>query len=90
MVLDLADLKTYLRIDGSEDDVILALMVDAGKEYLTDAGVPEQESARYKLALMLYCAMHYENRDPTTKVDRFNVSFESIIQQLKASGGEIT
>ncbi|MFW5438748.1 head-tail connector protein [Paenibacillus apiarius] len=79
----LEEIKTYLRIDGSEDDGILALLVDAAKEYLTDAGVPEQITAKYKLAVMLLVALNYENRNPGLKQDKLSFSLESIILQLK-------
>ncbi|AYB39687.1 head-tail connector protein [Brevibacillus laterosporus] len=84
----LEDLKTYLRIDGSEDDGVLALLMEAAREYLTNAGVPEQSketsSKLYDLAVMLYVTLHFENRDPAQKIDRLNFAFESIILQLKA------
>lgn len=81
------ELKTYLRIDGSEDDQILALLMDAAKEYLTNAGVPpppaESPSKLYDLAVMLHVSLNYENRDPAQKIERFNFALESIILQLK-------
>lgn len=80
----LGDLKTYLRIDGSEDDVVLTLLIDAAKEYLSNAGVPESEGKLYKVAVMLYVALHYENRDPSMKIEKFNFALESIILQLKS------
>lgn len=83
MELSLGELKGYLRIDGSEDDLDLALLIEAAKEYLTGAGVTEQDGARYKLAVMLYVSLHYENRDPSVKIDKLNFSFESLILQLK-------
>jgi uncharacterized phage protein (predicted DNA packaging) len=87
MNLSLDELKNYLRIDGSEDDALLTLLVDSAKEYLQNAGVPESDSAQYKLAVMLYVALHYENRDPSAKMDKMNFAFESIILQLKDYGG---
>jgi uncharacterized phage protein (predicted DNA packaging) len=86
--LTLDEVKNYLRIDGSEDDGILTLLVDGAKEYLANAGVPESDSALYKLAVMLYVALHYENRDPSTKMDKMNFAFESIVLQLKDYGGD--
>lgn len=83
MELSLRELKGYLRIDGSEDDSNLALFVEAAKEYLTNAGVEEQDGARYKLAVMLYVSLHYENRDPSIKLEKLNFSLESLILQLK-------
>ncbi|WP_328699972.1 head-tail connector protein [Chengkuizengella marina] len=82
------ELKEYLRIDGSEDDVILTLLLDAAKEYLSNAGVLESESKLYKLAVLLYVTLHYENRDPSQKMDKLNFALQSIILQLKEWGEE--
>ncbi|BAU27628.1 putative phage protein (predicted DNA packaging) [Aneurinibacillus soli] len=79
----LDELKTYLRIDGSEDDMILELLTQGAIEYLANAGVPESESALYKLGVMLYVALHYENRDPSMRMDKFSFALESIILQLE-------
>ena len=88
MNLSLEELKKYLRIDGSEDDDILTLLIDSAKEFLKNAGVPESESKLYKLAVMLYVSLHYENRDPSVKIDKLNFAFESIVLQLKEYGGD--
>lgn len=85
MAVNLDELKTYLRIDGSEDDAVLALLVQAAEEYLADAGVPKEakELAKYKLAVMLLVSLNYENRDPSAKIDKLSFGLESIILQLK-------
>jgi len=88
MNISLEELKKYLRIDGSEDDDILTLLIDGAREYLKNAGVPESESKLYKLAVMLYVSLHYENRDPSVKIDKLNFAFESIVLQLKEYGGD--
>jgi uncharacterized phage protein (predicted DNA packaging) len=88
MNISLEELKKYLRIDGSEDDDILTLLIDSAKEFLKNAGVPESESKLYKLAVMLYVSLHYENRDPSVKIDKLNFAFESIVLQLKEYGGD--
>ena len=88
MNLSLEELKKFLRIDGSEDDDILTLLVNAAKEALKKAGVPESDSDLYKLAVMLYVVLYYENRDPSTKMDKLNFAFESIVLQLKDYGGD--
>lgn len=79
------DLKTYLRIDGDEDDDILVLLIEAANEYLTDAGVPEeaQYSAKYNLAVMLLVSLNYENRNPAAGIEKLGFGVESIILQLK-------
>lgn len=88
-MVTLDEVKKYLRIDGDEDDGILALLISGAEEYLQDAGVPGtvKESARYNLAVMLYVAMYYENRDPGEPVEKFNFALESLILQLRAGGG---
>jgi uncharacterized phage protein (predicted DNA packaging) len=85
MMLDLTldELKNYLRIDEDEDDGLLALLIDGAKEYLMNAGVVESNQALYKLAVMLYVALHYENRDPSVKMERFNCALEGVVLQLK-------
>jgi uncharacterized phage protein (predicted DNA packaging) len=81
--LTLDELKNYLRIDEDEDDGLLGLLIDGAKEYLIYAGVAESNQALYKLAVMLYVALNYENRDPGLKIDRFNCALEGVILQLK-------
>jgi uncharacterized phage protein (predicted DNA packaging) len=81
--LTLDELKNFLRIDGGEDDPLLTLLIDGAKEYLDNAGVEESDSRLYKLAVMLYVGLHYENRDPSVKMEKFSYSLESIILQLK-------
>jgi hypothetical protein len=77
----LEELKGYLRIDGSEDDSNLALLLLAAKEFLLNAGVPEQEGALYKLAIMRFVSVQHENKGPDVKDDR---SLISLIWQLKS------
>ncbi|PLR93195.1 head-tail connector protein [Bacillus sp. T33-2] len=85
--MDMTLLKSYLRIDGSEDDSILALLVEAAKKDLRDSGVmdpiAETPDERYDLAVMLFVALHYENRDPSIKIDKLNAAYQSIILKLK-------
>ncbi len=80
-------IKNYLRIDGSEDDTILTLLVGAAKKDLRDSGVPEplgEPDERYDLAIMLYVALHYENRDPSIKIDKLNTAYQSLILKQKS------
>ncbi|PWW37394.1 MULTISPECIES: head-tail connector protein [Paenibacillus] len=87
--LSLETLKKYLRIDGSEDDEILTLLVDVAKEYLNGAGVLESDKALYRLAIMMHVALNYENRNPAIKIESINFSLQSIILQLKEWGNPI-
>ena len=82
---ELSEVKEYLRIDGNDDDALIGLLIKAAIEFLSNAGVPEQESALYKVAVMLYVTLQYENRDPGQKIEKFNAVFQSIILQLKTN-----
>lgn len=85
-MVTLDEVKQYIRIDGDEDDAILTLLISGAEEYLRDAGVSDalKDSARYNLAVMLYVAMYYENRDPAEPGNHFNFALESLILQLRA------
>lgn len=77
--------KKYLKIDGSEDDDVLALLVGAAEEYLANAGVqkpkPDEESKLYNLAVCL--RVHQERARDDKEVERVKNSLTSIILQLK-------
>jgi uncharacterized phage protein (predicted DNA packaging) len=86
MPVDINLLKTYLRIDGSEDDAILALLVGAAESDLKESGVPEERKSdeMYDLATMLYVSLHYENRDPSIQINKLNTAYQSLILKLKS------
>ncbi|MCR6111759.1 phage gp6-like head-tail connector protein [Bacillus sp. A301a_S52] len=99
--MDLENLKTFLRIDGSEDDGVLTSLISAGKSHLRQAGLQEptidvdadesEKSAQieareqYNLALMLYVKREY---DPHTglELQRMKETIEGIILQLREYG----
>jgi|SRR5699024_3338016 len=81
--------KEYLRIDGDHDDAMLGLLIDSAKEYLKNAGVKEQKSDLYNLAITMLVTHWYENRNQeadsrTNKV--ISLGLQTIILQLKAGG----
>ena len=89
----LNSIKRYLRVDGSEDDMLLASLISAAKQYLLNAGVSEPEAGEvgdgklslYELAVSLYVSMIYDG-DDKSKLDR---AMTAIILQLKDySGGD--
>lgn len=79
------DVKTYLRVDGGEDDSILALLIGSAEEYLANAGVPEsvKDTEQYKLTVILLVANDYENRNPAIDASKISFSLQSKILQLK-------
>ncbi|MGG3798982.1 head-tail connector protein [Metabacillus fastidiosus] len=83
--------KEALKVDGSEEDLSLTLLINAAKEYLSNAGVPAQEegkdSALYQLAVIKYALLNYENYDKSLNVEALKLSLQTDILQMKDYGG---
>ena len=87
MLPTIPEIKNYLRIDGAEDDAFIDSLISVAQEDLTASGITIQTSERYKLAVMLLVANHYEERRPQvvgTITSKLAYSLERIILQLKA------
>ncbi|WP_034301986.1 head-tail connector protein [Bacillus cihuensis] len=90
-MIEIEQVKEYLRIDGTYDDSLLVLLMESAKEYLENAGVPECDSKAYELAILMLVTHWYENREQqvvgktSTAIDH---GLRSIILQLRvgASG----
>lgn len=85
--LSLVELKNFLRIDGSEDDVDLALSIEVAKGDLSLSGVPESDSPLYKRAVMLHVAIQYRTHDTDSKLDNYRLALQNLILKLKNYGG---
>lgn len=95
--MELTEIKNWLRIDGSEDDNVLALLINDAKGALADAGIPEIKEGQveadpdrvirymssYQLAVMQYVAMNYENREAIGKAQQFHKGYQSRVLQLQ-------
>lgn len=94
MAVDLRDVdlrdkvKSYLRIDGEQDDTLLASLISAAKEYLGNAGMKLEDGATearialYELAVSLYVHDMYYGGNAMEK------ALIGIILQWRYSGGE--
>lgn len=81
------ELKTALRIDGSEDDKVLTLLLKAAKTSLEVAGVPEEKITDrtidlYKQAIILYLGFDYEYEE--RKITKLERAYQRILLQLRA------
>ncbi|MBN6887019.1 putative phage protein (predicted DNA packaging) [Cytobacillus horneckiae] len=81
------ELKDALRIDGSEDDNVLTLLLNAAKIYLEGAGVPEEKItdstlSLYKQAIIIYLNFDYEYDE--RKIAKLERAFQRILLQLRA------
>lgn len=92
-ILTVEEAKTWLRVDGSDEDSLIEMLITAAETYLHNATEVEFDETNQlaKLFCLVLCADWYENRDligqqPSDKV-RFTI--QSILAQLQhAYGGD--
>lgn len=93
-MIELQEVKDYLRVDIEEDDPLLETLIIAAVEYLKNAtgkeypATDEEGNAiKYeleKIYLKLLIAYWYENRTPAGKVgEEFSQMTKSLILQLQ-------
>jgi uncharacterized phage protein (predicted DNA packaging) len=80
MTLDEA--KTYLRVDGNEDNALIESLIASSAAYLTNAGA-QDDGNLYKLAQLMLISHWYENREPEGKADKLAYGLSGIILQLQ-------
>lgn len=85
---DLEDVKRYMRVDGDEDDTIIAALRDAAVLYLKNAGIeePAEPSPLYNLAVWSLTLHYYDHRDAVGSEASFPTGLRPIINQLKLLG----
>jgi uncharacterized phage protein (predicted DNA packaging) len=86
-ILTLEEVKTWLRVDGDDEDALIGMLVGAAETYLHNAVDVEFDGTNQlaKLYCLVLCADWYENRDligsqPSDKV-RFTI--QSMLAQLQ-------
>ena len=86
MTIDLAAVKSYCRIDWDSEDELLTSLVEAAKDYLDGAGVPEPEADNpmYALAVKAMVLEMYDHRGQTESSSLSAIpGMSNIIVQLK-------
>lgn len=86
MDIDLAAVKSYCRIDGDTEDELLLTLMEAAKDYLDGAGVPEPEAdtPMYALAVKAMVLELYDHRGQTESAQLSAIpGMSNIITQLK-------
>jgi uncharacterized phage protein (predicted DNA packaging) len=85
--MNLDEIKEYLRIDGAEEDNLIAGLQIAAEEYLNNAGVSKDYTRElYKIAIKLLVSHWYENRSGVVvgSISKaLEYSLSSIIIQLQ-------
>ena len=84
--MELAELKTFLRIDYDTEDAILLHLKNVAESYVLGAiEVKETKDVRFTLAVALLVGHWLANRETTTDLNLYAIPFgvESLIQQLR-------
>lgn len=97
MILDLEETKSWLRVDGLEEDITIGMLIGASEEYLKNATGKEFESNNNlaKLFCLILVSDWYENRElvMTTSLGRsvsekIRRTVESMLLQLQYCEGD--
>ena len=88
--MDLSTVKHFLRVDFDDDDELISLEVEAGKEYIKNAvGVYNDTNPLMELLLLSIVTDLYEKRSYTISTDEKNTkTTRSMILQLQLQYGD--
>ena len=84
--MELAELKTYLRIDHDLDDNLLLMLQDVAEKFILGSiEVKETDDERFDYAVTLLVSSWYENRVATTTQALQEIPFgvTALIHQLR-------
>ena len=84
-MLEVTEMKKYLRVDFNEDDEFIAELINFSKEYLTNAGIKESTNPSYKLAQKIIVDDRYNHRGSEEVTPKAKSSLNCIILQLQNS-----
>ena len=90
--MELEDIKSYLRIDGDEEDSLLRTMIDAGQEFIRSAvGEYDDTDSTAQVLLAAVVQNMYDNRELMQSEQqvkkRIEYTFQSMILQLRMKYG---
>ena len=83
---DLEACKTYMRVDGDDDDALITRLMNAAKAYLRNAGIEEpvsEDNNLYTTAVHSLTLHYYDHRDAVGEEKSFPTGLRPIINQLK-------
>ena len=87
--INLDILKQYLKVDNTEDDLILNLILSSAKAYIkSDTGLTEEEINSYEdltIALLVLCNDMFGNREYTVNNEKINPIIDSILSMHRVN-----
>ena len=83
-MLTLDELKQFLRIEHSEEDLLLSSLIQTADDFIKTAThkAADNTAGRFKLAQMLIAGHWYENRGATGKAEQLPYHLESLLIQI--------
>ncbi|MEH7458517.1 head-tail connector protein [Bacillus sp. JJ1127] len=90
MVLTLEEAKDYVRVDGNEEDMLIASFIKAAEQYIKNSTSKDVDlnSELAKLAARILISHWYEKREAVGKVEQLAFSLQSMLIQLQYCGGD--
>ena len=90
--IEFEDVKNYLRVDFNDDDMLIAVMIDTAKQYISDAvGKFDENNPKHNMILLAVVAHLYENRtfqsQSSGKITRI-ISSMLLQERLNEYGGD--
>lgn len=88
MIIDLIETKTWLRVDGADEDTLIQTLISAAETYLLNATGNKFDNtySLAKLLCLVLVAEWYENRQALGRMtDRIRPTVESMVAQLAHS-----
>lgn len=85
MIISLDEAKTWLRIDGNEDDSIILMLINSAEAYLKNATGKEysDNNSHAKLICLVLVTDWFENREFVGKADNVRHTIKSMLMQLE-------
>ena len=93
MLVNLEEAKEWLRIDGTEDDVTLKMLISASESYLKNATGKEfdETNQQAKLFCLVLITDWYENREliGVKSSDKVRYTIQSMLAQMTYCESEV-
>jgi len=91
MLITLDEAKSYLLVDGTDEDTEITALIGAAETYLTNAGATLTAGNELaKLAVKMLVVHWHENREPVGQASKIAFGLSSIIAQLQYCYPEVT
>ena len=80
----LDNIKDYMKIDSSDEDLVITALITSAETYLQNAGIKKDyQNELYNLAIKLLVIHWYENREIVGSANKLAFSLDNIITQLQ-------